>query len=588
MNTILANLNAAIDAAPKNSRLFRAASNDGVRKSSEFTRIKDLPRRIYTAEEGEKIADEMTEVLRTPNGKGRLRPVQAIALLEIGMYGGLLGQLRAGAGKTLVAFLAPYVLRAQRPVLLMPAKLIERKREQLKELAEDWRVAYWLHFMSYESLSRVSKATWLQDLKADCVIADEAHKLKNTRAGCTKRVKRHLEASPELPFVPLSGTFTKRSIRDYNHLSFWGLRDGSPVPQDWGTAEEWGNAIDEKPRIAFRTNPGVLVEFSGGADDLASVREGFQRRVTETPGVVSTYDKLTSCSLTISRKHLEPDQATIEAYDKLRDHWDTPDGVKLISGLDVSRHARCLSLGFYYRWIKPAPLEWLEARKEWAKFVRHTLSYNRSGLDTELQVALACAKGKLDQDEYYAWKAIKDQFKPETEAVWISTNALKACAEWLKEAPGICWTEHTAFAHMLSDWTGVPYCGAEGKDKNGIPIEHHAGKSVIASIKSSGEGRDLQFGWYRNLVTSSPSQGDIWEQLLARTHRDGQPEDEVTCDILSGCYEHESAIRQARLDAEYIAGTTKQDQRLGYCDWIWNIEQKLTGNVWTRKKQGKE
>lgn len=587
MSSLFATLNAAIDAAPRNSRLFRAAANGGVRKSAEFDRIASLPRRTYTPEEGEKLADEMTEVLRTPNGKGRLRPVQAIALVELGMYGGLLGPMRAGSGKTLVTFLAPYVLQAQRPVLLMPAKLIERKKEQLKELSEDWRVAYWLHFLSYESLSRVSKATWLQDLKTDCLLADEAHKLKNTKAACTKRVKRYLEINPEVPFIPLSATFTKRSVQDYSHLSFWSLRDGSPVPTDWATAEEWGNAIDERPRAAFRTAPGALTYFTGGSEELQDVRTGFQKRVTETPGVVATYDRLSDCSLTVARKQIDPDEKTVEAFAKLREDWETPDGVKLIGGLDVSRHARCLGLGFFYRWIKPGPLDWLEARKAWGKFVRHVLSHNRSGLDTELQVALACAKGKLENEAYLAWKGIKDTFKPETEAVWISTKALEACAEWLHEAPGICWTEHVAFAKVLSEWTGIPYCGEEGKDKDGIPIERHGGKSVIASIRSSGEGRDLQYGWCRNLISSSPSQGLVYEQLLARTHRDGQEEDEVTCDIISACYEHESAFNQAKLDAEYIARTTGQEQRLGYCDIIWNTE-KLEGPVWTRKKQGKE
>ncbi len=586
--SLLDSLNAAIDAAPRNSRLFKAASSGGVRKSPEFDRICNLPRRIYTVEESEKLADEMTELLRTPHGKGRLRPVQAVALLELGMYGGLLGPMRAGSGKTLVTFLAPYVLRMTRPVLLMPAKLIERKREQLRALAEDWRVAYWIHFLSYESLSRVSKATWLQDLRADGVLADESHKLKNRKAGVTKRVKRYMEANPDIPFVSLSGTLTKRSVQDYSHIAFWALRDGSPVPTDWATAEEWGNAIDERPRSAFRGRPGVLSQFANGAEDLPSVREGFQKRVTETPGVVATYDKLTDCSLTVSRKHVEPDQATVAAYQKLRDDWETPDGVKLVGGLDVSRHARCLGLGFYYRWTTPAPPEWLEARKAWAKFVRHVLSHNRSGLDTELQVALACAKGKLEAEAYLAWKDIKDSFKPVTEAVWISTNALQICGEWLHESPGICWTEHTAFANLLSEWTGVPYCGAEGKDKTGTPIEDYAGRSVIASIKSSGEGRDLQHGWSRSLVSSSPSQGDIWEQLLARMHRDGQLEDEVSYEVLSTCYEHESAFKQARLDAEYIARTTGQEQRLGYCDVIWNVEQTLAGPVWTRKKQGKE
>lgn len=39
-------------------------------------------------------------MLKTPRGTMRLRPIQAIALAEIGMYGGLFGPIPVGEGKT--------------------------------------------------------------------------------------------------------------------------------------------------------------------------------------------------------------------------------------------------------------------------------------------------------------------------------------------------------------------------------------------------------------------------------------------------------------------------------------------------------
>ncbi len=577
---LLERLNTELETTSKNSRLFRAGQAGGVRHSEELDRILSLPRRSYTDLEAEILADELTAVLKTPTGKQRLRPKQAVSLLEIGQHRGLMGSLRAGAGKTLIFFLTPYILNSARPVLLMPAKLIDSKLRELQELSEHWRVAYWLNFLSYQSLSRLSKENYLSDLRCDCLLADEAHKLKNRKAACTRRVKEYLDVNVDVPFVFGSGTVTKRSIQDYHHLSNWALRAMSPVPREWAVAEEWGNAIDERPRSMFRTEPGALTKFSDGETDLVKVREGFQKRVTETPGVVSTQDKLVDCSLVVSRYHLEPSQPVTEAFNKLRTKWQTPDGWPLVGGLAVAQHARELALGFYYRWEPRAPHDWLEARKAWAAFVRHILTYNRSRLYSEMQVALACAKGKLPADEYHAWTQIKDTFKPNSVSVWVSDHALKACAAWLAEDKGIVWTEHKDFAHVLSEVTGVPYCGAGGVDKTGRPIEDFRGESVIASIASSFEGRNLQ-AWCRNLVTSPPGQGLIWEQLLARTHRDLQLEDEVTYEVLSGCAEHETAFNQARLDAAYIAETTGQEQRLRYGDIIWP-EEIRHGSVWNK------
>ena len=68
--------------------------------TEEFRRIQNLPRRVWTPAEAEKLADDMTQVLKTPKGTMRLRPIQAVALAELAMYGGLLGPIPVGEGKT--------------------------------------------------------------------------------------------------------------------------------------------------------------------------------------------------------------------------------------------------------------------------------------------------------------------------------------------------------------------------------------------------------------------------------------------------------------------------------------------------------
>ena len=88
-----------------------------------------IPRRtpLSPDEEAEQI-DLLTNHLRTPGGTMRLRPVQAQALYEMHDYGGLFGPIRVSGGKTLITLLAALVLEAQRPMLIVPAALIEKTR----------------------------------------------------------------------------------------------------------------------------------------------------------------------------------------------------------------------------------------------------------------------------------------------------------------------------------------------------------------------------------------------------------------------------------------------------------------------------
>lgn len=583
----------------KNSALFKTARGNGVRHTEEFERIKNLPRRTWVDEKGDytqealDLADKLTEVLKTPTGTMKLRPVQAVAIWEFCNYGYIMGPMRAGSGKTLVTLILPALFNLSPAVLLLPAKLIKKTQRDMVELSKHWKIAYWLHLMSYEKLSRKGQADWLTKLKPRIVVADEAHKLKNPKAACTKRVKRECEVKTDKPFFcPFSGTFTKRSMQDYAHLAKWSMGPGAPVPNRWGEVENWGNALDEKPRSTFRTPPGVLVEFSNGNPDLAAVREGFGRRCAETPGWVSTYDKGPDCTLIIQRASCPLPEEVLAAFKRLRDEGQTPDGWPLLGGLDEARHAKEIALGFYYRWNPRGPADWMAARSAYASFVRYVLQNNRSNLDTELQVRLAYPQLDLFRErwvekkgiqDYFespllgrplnlqhpleSWEAIKKLFTPNKEAIWIGAHALEFCANWLKE-PGIVWCEHVDFAVALSKITGVPYCGAGGETKDGRDIESFQGAPIIASLQSSGEGRNLQ-KWNRALVTSPSGSGQLNEQLLARMHRDGTDWDEVTFEYLSLCKENERAWFQACADAEHIARTSLQPQRLGYATVDW-------------------
>ncbi len=543
--------------------------------SKEFQRIDSLPRRVYTSEELIEITARMTEALRTVIGSQKLLPAQAIALLELGMYGRLLAPLRPGAGKSLICFCAPYVLDRKRAVLLLPGKHVEPKRRELITYGKDWKVAWWLRLLSYQSLSRISHEDFLLEYKPTLILADEAHKLKNPKAGVTKRLIYYLDTVGKevgCIFVPLSGTFTDRSPGDWAHLAKMALGDQSPLPATYKDLQIWIQALGEKLQ-GPRARPGALLKWSENRSaDLEAVRKGFGRRVRETPSVVATESPLPSISLIVERVELDSDPAIEEAFKRLKDSWETLDGWPLTQGLQVWQTAKQYKHGFYYYYSPRPSQEYLDRRRSWSRFVRDNLDSSPE-LATELQIVNRCIAGDIDPTAYNSWKEIETTYTGQRYAKWFSTVALDYCRQWLKH-PGICWVEHTEFGEALSYLTNVPYHGSAGLDKNRIHLESRKGEPVISGMGSS-EGLNLQHAYSRFLLTSPMAQGRAWEQWLARFHRLGQPEDEVTAEILSGCRADETSWNQAVLDAKNLSASECL-QRLDIADKIWNADlQKL-------------
>lgn len=490
----------------------------------------------------------------------QLRPVQAAALVEIGTVGGLFGPLRVGAGKTLISLLAPVVSEAVRPLLLVPAALVDKTRRDEAELSQHFDLVE-IEIVSYEWLGRAQAADALEKLAPDLIIADEVHRLKNPRAAVTRRVRRYMADHPETKFVAMSGTVTKRSLKDYAHLLKW-THDDPPIPQNYRDLELWADALDERKGQTRRADPDALVELCDefeaavwDRDPRSAARQAYRRRLTETPGVVATSETPIDASITVRSVEPPPSPGIDEAFHKLRTLWETPDGWPISDGLAMFRHARELALGFYYVWDPRPPAYWLEARRAWAAFVRGVLARSRS-LDSELQVRQQHA----DAPECVEWLAVRKHFEPNTVPRWIDDSVVEFCAGF----DGIVWTEHTHFAERLAAVSGVPYFGRKGKDKAGKAIEDHAGP-MIASIQSNATGRNLQ-AWHNNLIASMPANGMQTEQLFGRTHRDGQTADEVRFDVVTNCAEHVGAFWQAVNDAKYVFDSTGSPQKILLAD----------------------
>ncbi len=613
------------------SILASIAKRRGVARTADFRRIESLPRRVWDAdkEELEELRFGLSEMLRpkTPPGQQPLfdvppdelyilKVIQAAALRDIHDHRGAFLPVSVGAGKGFIALLAAVVLEAERPVLFVPADLREQtNRKVIPDLVRHFRLHPRLRVIGNSELSLEKNNAMLDALQPDLIILDECHEYKNKKAGRTRRMARYMAGRPDTIMVAMSGTVSNRSLKDYQHIIRWCLGDrATPMPIKWMELCDWADALDEGVPDQSRMAPGALSRFTRDAENA---RQGYRRRLTETPGVIASGAEELGVSLRIRKLQPELPAAVSRMIGDLRASWEDPNGDTIAEAVHIWRLARQIALGFWYEWIPPAPRPWLAARKEWKGLVRHTLSHNQRNLDTELQVwneqsqehneprkphtppepdadalpeAWLAYREKVEQHparlaqyeqqhaawmstinpahcEWCVWYTIKGTFKPNPVAQWIDFFMIDEVARWLKAGDGIVWVEHTALGERLSQELKAPYFGAGKKASREIL---DASGAIVASIRAHGQGKNLQ-QWHRNLVTSPSSSGKTWEQMTGRTHRFGQKADAVTFDVLMSIEEQVNSFTQACADAVYLEDSLGGRQRLNYADIVFEV-----------------
>lgn len=548
-----------------------------VRDSPDLKRVLALPRRRYEPEVMDTIASRLTAAFAQPGGPGEypLRPIQGVALLEIGRLKGGIIPIRVGGGKTLVSFLAPNMFPdVVRPLIVVPANLREKTERALKAMRKYYRISRSIQIRSYETLSTEANAELLFRLKPDFIFFDESHKIKNGSAAVTARVTRYVEKHlGHVRVVCASGTMHRGRIGDYAHYAVWCLGEGAPIPISKKAQEEWAGALDVNVPFTKQKAPGALAQLR--SDPMESLRTAFRRRFTETPGVICSQDPpLTTPSgdpidLRITSHLLEAPAKLKPIWETFRTEWETPDGWDCADGVEMARHAKTLGVGYYQVWDPRPPVEWADARTEWMSEARKVVKRNRRDIDTEKQVRTAVRAGHYPHlvgilDE---WEDQKPTFIPNPTPYWVSDHAIKWILRWAKKNDGIIWTQNVALGKALEK-KGLRFFQQEARHAaSGTPIMDARPEdgAIVASIDSCSTGQDLQ-RWTRNLVVGCPSSGEIWEQMIGRTHRDGQKATEVTFEVLMGCREHVRSFWEAVEESSVVSELTGQSQKLQYAD----------------------
>lgn len=568
-------------------------------EKTEMERVLFLPidqRQPEDYDEDNKLVERFTEALGRGDSDRKLLPAQALCLDVFSSEGGLLANVGVGHGKTLIGLLAPTIfqLDSYEALYLHPAGTRQSLHNEVVEQHPHFKIETQIHAMSYTELSQQDGMEKLQDCDPQLIIADEAHNLRRTNSARTKRLKRWFSANPETLFIGMSGTLTSDSISEFAHLSEWALRSGSPVPRSWMAQDNWKRTLDvddytKVPRQYHWEQMQPLMDAFGTGEELmelnyeerkTELRTAFMERFSSAPGVVRTSRASVGASIRgrpIERGDFDSGvpECVAEALQRVKDRLLLPCETELDDPLAKGRALRQLSLGFYYRWDWPndeVDREWLYARREWREQVRRIVRYGPSDLDTPGLVQNAVQRGEYDHDDeimeaWNEWDDHRHKDPPPKETIWLDDYVVQDVLERVERvtdnghAP-IVWYHWRAVAERLDELGLDIYWPGGGRD----PEQASGDAPIGLAIKSAKEGNNLQ-QFDNNILPTPPSNGLLWEQLLGRTHRQGQEADTVQFSAYVQTDKLRQSVRDAIVDAQYVERTQDQRQKLLLTDW---------------------
>lgn len=502
------------------------------------------------------------------------------------------------------------------PLILMGGKSQAERRSIARSQKKGCYV------LPYSCLSTKDTTDLLFGIAPDLVILDEAHAVKNSEAARTKRLRKYMdERQPRL--AVLSGTITKKSVNDYHYLISHALREFSPLPVSSVLASNWSVVLDAGADPS-EAQTGPLAPLMNWATEnfpdekipagQAGFRSAYRLRLNTAPGVVSTGDAEIGVSLIFENRPANVKHDADGSYGRLmelisnvEDLWITPSGDEIEWAFHTWKYLFELTNGFYYRLRWPEAAELVqrsklsldeieaylaqakmhhEAQQEYHRDLRKWLKYSsRAHLDTPLLVASNMAKhGSKDVGAalFAVWRAMKDlEFPgmPEriSEPVRICDYKIGRLLEWAREHANdgaIVWFYHDEvgrWAHEALSGAGFDslWCPSESfrpGSNAAVCDPANRGRILVASMSSHGTGKNLQH-FQAQYLLQFPRQADMLEQVVGRTHRNGQDADELivhTCNTIP--FDHMN-MAACLVDALYIHQTVGSRQKAIYASY---------------------
>lgn len=360
----------------------------------------------------------------------RLRDIQIDGVYAYETYGGMFGPVSVGGGKTLISMLVGKVALQrrghQRTLILVPPEVFSQLTLRDLPQARKWvaldGVPFWVVAGSREqrrrvveqpgpgvfiySYSSLSTATGMEELALIAptqITLDEAQNVANSTAARTKRlltllaqVEQALRMGrlgpdvrvKDIEMVALSGTMTKRSVKDYAHIAKRCLHERSPTPIHHLGIMNLAAAIDanvtgtgmtelDAARVnmlrewaedqGWNPRENKTVDEFNAMTAQDHVREAYQYRLRTAPGVISTGSTGVDASLIIAwseppRPRSDEGEALCKYMKMAAVDMKTPDGDSIDFGMHTFKWLWELTAGFYNSLIWPGMQEIQEER----------------------------------------------------------------------------------------------------------------------------------------------------------------------------------------------------------------------------------